>query len=242
MPFYRDQRTDCAACGIFTTTTGTAPNRVFRVEYRTIYFGETSGTPTLNYEVNVYENGSPAFDYTYGLVNSTTTTGRITSIGVQQNTTVFTQFACDTTGQNPPVATGQTLTASLAPCGSPTPTPTATATSTGTPSPTPTCPPGGTPGPWTQAAPVTVDHYGGFMDSDGTVAYEGGGYSFSVGDNTNQFGKFNPSTNTWTPLAPVPDLINAEASGVYAPNVNKLFVFGGDSPERGHSGQYDAYL
>ena len=80
---------------------------------------------------------------------------------------------------------------------------------------------------------MTVDHYGGFMDSDGTVAYEGGGYSFSVGDNTNQFGKFNPSTNTWTPLAPVPDLFNAEASGVYAPNVNKLFVFGGDSPNAG---------
>ena len=121
MPFYRDQRTDavsgCTGCGIFTTTTGTAPNRVFRVEYRTTYFGETSATPTLNYEVNVYENGSPAFDYTYGLVNSTITAGRITSIGVQQNTTLFTQFACDTTGQSPPVATGQKLTATLPPCG-----------------------------------------------------------------------------------------------------------------------------
>ena len=39
--------------------------------------------------------------------------------------------------------------------------------------------------------------------------------------------------NTWTPLAPVPDLNNAEASGVYAPNVNKLFVFGGDDPVSG---------
>ena len=56
-PFTSDQRTDCTSCGIFTTTTGTAPNRVFRAEYRTIYFGETSGTPTLNYEVNIYENG-----------------------------------------------------------------------------------------------------------------------------------------------------------------------------------------
>src|SRR6202035_3289455 len=64
----------------------------------------------------------------------------------------------------------------------PTASPTATATATGTPSPTPTCSAGGTPGPWTQAAPVAVDHYGGFMDSDGTVAHEGGGYSFSVGD------------------------------------------------------------
>ena len=113
--------------------------------------------------------------------------------------------------------------------GGASPTPTAT----GTPSATPTCAPGGTPGPWTQAAPVAVDHYGGFMDSDGTVAYEGGGYSFSVGDNTNEFGKFDPVANTWTPLAPVPDLFNAEASGVYAPNVNKLFVFGGDSPNAG---------
>ena len=115
------------------------------------------------------------------------------------------------------------------PCGTPSPTPTAS----GTPSATPTCPPGGTPGPWTQAAPVAVDHYGGFMDSDGTFAYEGGGYSFSAGGTINEFGKFNPATNTWTPLAPVPDLFNAEASGVYAPNVNKLFVFGGDDPTTG---------
>src|SRR6476659_5601494 len=118
MPFYRDQRTDavsgCTGCGIFTTTTGTAPNRVFRVEYRTTYFGETSATPTLDYEVNLYESGSPAFDYTYGLINGTTTTGRITSIGVQKNTTLFTQYACDSTGQAPPVATGQKLTASVA--------------------------------------------------------------------------------------------------------------------------------
>ena len=71
------------------------------------------------------------------------------------------------------------------------------------------------------------------MDSDGTFAYEGGGYSFSAGGTINQFGKFNPATNTWTPLAPVPDLNNAEASGVYAPNVNKLFVFGGDDPTTG---------
>ncbi len=115
------------------------------------------------------------------------------------------------------------------PCGTPSPTPTATATTSGTPSATPTCPPGGSPGPWTQAAPVAIDHYGGFMDSDGTFAYEGGGYSFTTSGNINQFGKFNPATNTWTPLAPVPDLNNGEASGVYAPNVNKLFVFGGEN-------------
>ena len=71
------------------------------------------------------------------------------------------------------------------------------------------------------------------MDSNGTVAWEGGGYSFSAGGTINQFGRFDPVANTWTPLAPVPDLANAEASGVYAPNVNKLFVFGGDDPTTG---------
>ena len=30
------------------------------------------------------------------------------------------------------------------------------------------------------------------MDSDGTFAYEGGGYSFSAAGNINEFGKFNP--------------------------------------------------
>ena len=48
--------------------------------------------------------------------------------------------------------------------------------------------------------PVAIDHYGGFMDSDGTFAYEGGGYSFTTSGTINQFGKFNPATNTWTPL------------------------------------------
>ena len=88
---------------------------------------------------------------------------------------------------------------------------------------------GCTPGPWTQAAPVAIDHYGGFMDSNGAFAYEGGGYSFSMAGNINQFGRFDPVANTWTPLAVVPDLNNGEASGVYAPNVNKLFVFGGEN-------------
>ena len=48
-----------------------------------------------------------------------------------------------------------------------------------------------------------------------------------LADNINEFGKFDPVANTWTSLAPVPDLNNGMASGVYAPNVNKLFVFGG---------------
>src|SRR5207249_2184898 len=71
-PYWADQCTDntggcgttCINCGIFTTTTGTAPNRVFYVEYRTsYYFG-----PLLDYEVALYENGSPPFRYIYNSI------------------------------------------------------------------------------------------------------------------------------------------------------------------------------
>jgi hypothetical protein len=194
MPFYRDQRTDavsgCTGCGIFTTTTGTAPNRVFRVDYRTTYFGETSATPTLNYEVNLYESGSPAFDYTYGLVNSTTTTGRITSIGVQENTTLFTQFACDPTGQSPPVATGQKLTATLQACGSPTPTPTPTTTAT------PSCTPG-----WSAGAnlpSVGVRSVGVYFPANGRFYAMGGRSADTAGSDFMHPFEYNPGTNSWT--------------------------------------------
>ena len=61
MPYYGDQRTDntpatnCTDCGIFTVTTGTAPNRIFTIEYGTIYFSQTNTTHTLDYEVNLYK-------------------------------------------------------------------------------------------------------------------------------------------------------------------------------------------
>ena len=179
------------------------------MEYRTTYFGETSTTPTLNYEVNVYENGSPAFDYTYGLVNSTITTGRITSIGVQQNTTLFTQFACDTTGQSPPVATGQKLTATLAPCGSPTPTPTPTTTAS------PVCSPAG----WSAGAPLPtpgVRAAGVYFPANGKFYSMGGRASDTAGNEFTHPFEYDPNTNTWTTKAATyPDnLVNNIACGV----------------------------
>src|SRR4029079_15597334 len=49
-PYWDDQRTDanagCAGfpggtCGIFTSVTGTAPNLIFNIEWRTVYFAAT---------------------------------------------------------------------------------------------------------------------------------------------------------------------------------------------------------
>ena len=131
--------------GIFTSISGTAPNRIFNVEYRTAYYnsGQTTGIP-LNFEVRLYE-GQTAFDVIYGTVPPTFTppSARILSVGVQRtNTTQFTLEGCDATGGgSPPVSTGQLYHYTLgAACPSPTPvaTPTSTATATATATATPT--------------------------------------------------------------------------------------------------------
>jgi hypothetical protein len=114
---------------------------VFTVEFKTIYFGETSTTPTLDYEVNFYESGATPFDYTYGVIAPTTQTGRITSIGTQNSITLFKQFACDATGQTPPVTSGQRLSWTFGACASPTPGTSPTPGITPTPSVAPSCPP-----------------------------------------------------------------------------------------------------
>ena len=63
-PYWGDQRTDnitpTTGCGIFTSVSGTAPNRIFNIEYRTIFFGETTArAPTQNYEVRLFEGRAP---------------------------------------------------------------------------------------------------------------------------------------------------------------------------------------
>ena len=67
-PYWDDQRTDansgCSAfpggtCGIFTSVTGSAPNRIFNIEWRTVYFADANST--ANYELRLYE-GQTHFD------------------------------------------------------------------------------------------------------------------------------------------------------------------------------------
>ena len=153
-PHWDDQRTDaqtgCASfpggvCGIFTAVTGSAPNRTFVVEWRTVYFAST--TTTANYEVLLHE-GSSNFEVVYGTLAGG---GTGATAGVQQGMgTQFTQFACNTalannTQVNYTLGTcgTPTATATNTPTNTPMNTPTATATTTGTP--TATCTPLGTP-------------------------------------------------------------------------------------------------
>jgi hypothetical protein len=144
LPYWDDQRTDanpgCSSfpggtCGIFTSVTGSAPNRIFNIEWRTVYYASTS--QTANYELRLYE-GQTHFDVIYGNValgNSSATAG------VQQNDTAFDQYFCNGSGG---AATGgqsyilQACSPSPTPTASPSATPTATATATATPTATPT--------------------------------------------------------------------------------------------------------
>ena len=142
-PYWTDQVTDQTGGGIFTTTTGTAPNRIFYIEWRTQYYNQPQ---TVNYEIALYESADPPFQFIYNII---TPAGIANDselvVGVKKDEASFTQYGCDPTGgQNPPVSSGLCLTASV-PCGTPTPTPTATVTPTATPTPTATVTPSATP-------------------------------------------------------------------------------------------------
>jgi hypothetical protein len=156
-PYWADQctsncgNTACTGCGIFTTTTGTAPDRIFYIEFRTQYFNQT--TDVLDYEIALYENGTPPFRYIYNhIVPAPVNNDSQLVIGVKQDDAVFTQYSCDASGgRRPPRQITRpcrrgkcrSLSATFLSCATPTPTPTTTATPTtsatptGTPTPTP---------------------------------------------------------------------------------------------------------
>jgi hypothetical protein len=148
LPYWDDQRTDanpgCSGfpggiCGIFTSTTGSAPNRIFNIEWRTVYYRDA--TSPVNYELRLYE-GQTHFDVIYGTV---TLGNSDATAGVQKNDTDFDQYFCSGSGG---AATGgqsyilQTCSPSPTPTASPSATATATATASATPTatarPTPT--------------------------------------------------------------------------------------------------------
>src|SRR4029077_20139634 len=70
-----------------------------------------------------------------------------------------------------------------------------------TPTPTPTCTPGNN--QWSEVAPYPFAARGPFVVSDGTFYYTGGGYD-GANVHSDVF-KYDPTANTYTPLASAPD-------------------------------------
>lgn len=122
-PYWTDLFTDCGGCGVFTSVSGSTPDRIFNIEWRAAY---ALGGGSANFEVRLYE-GQSRFDIVYGQLDQG---GGIATVGVQKGTgSQYTQFGCNNAALSP----GLQLTFSQASC--PTSTPTNTPTNTPTISP-----------------------------------------------------------------------------------------------------------
>ncbi len=109
-PYWTDQCTaaclnaTCTGCGIFSSTSGTAPHRIFNVEYRTRYYNSGGDGIPLNYEVRLFE-GELRYEVVYDVVNTfTPPSARSLSTGVQLDNGAgnSTLFGCDSTGGSAP--------------------------------------------------------------------------------------------------------------------------------------------
>jgi N-acetylneuraminic acid mutarotase len=134
-PYWGDQCTNeagcgggesCTGCGIFTTTTGSSPNQIFYIEWRTQYYNQS--TTLLSYEVALYENGTPPFSFIYNnIVPAGAPNDSQLVVGQKFDEACFTEIGCDTTGGTaPPVSSGQAFDAVAAATPTPTPTPACT--------------------------------------------------------------------------------------------------------------------
>ena len=130
LPHWDDMLLTGTNQGIYTSTSGTAPNRIFNIEWTGGYF---SGGGTADFEVRLYETTNQ-IDLVYGVV---TQTGTSATIGLQKDTgSVINQFSCNTST----LSTGFRVTYVPTTCGTPSPSPTVSP-STPTPSPTPSASP-----------------------------------------------------------------------------------------------------
>ena len=144
-PYWDDLYLVNSGFGIFTSISGTAPNRIFNIEWRAQYF---PGSGSAGFELRLYE-GQTRFDVIYGTVTGGNTSA---TAGVQKNDTAFDQYFCNGAGM--PATGGQSYI--LTPCTSPSPTPTGDAAESYShgyrhATPTPTAPATATP-----TAPATA--------------------------------------------------------------------------------------
>jgi photosystem II stability/assembly factor-like uncharacterized protein len=194
MPYWDDLfiSSEPGGYGVFTSTTGVAPNRIFNIEWRA---GQSNGGAAVNFEIRLYEDQTNGrFDFVYGNVGNLATGA---TIGVQEDffgrwtqhscnpaqisnglQITFTRPACALTPIPPtstrtatPTITGTPPT--VTPTRTPTRTRTSTTTATVTNTPTPTLSATSTspatqtplPGTWQQQAPkpTSLDINGVFM-------------------------------------------------------------------------------
>jgi len=128
-PYWDDLYLVNSGFGIFTSISGSAPNRIFNIEWRAQYF---PGSGSAGFELRLYE-GQLRFDVIYGTLTNGNTSA---TAGVQRDNTFFTQYFCN--GSGGAATGGQSYFYIPPPCPTPTPSATPSPTATFTPTPTPT--------------------------------------------------------------------------------------------------------
>src|SRR6266496_148322 len=113
-------------CGIFTSVSGTAPNRILNIEWHAVR--RENGALRANFEVRLYENHpNKRFDVIYGVIQPYPFSFNLFTAGVQGSTGFFSQDFCNVP---PPQNVSNTYT--MPSCATPTPTVTPTTRVTNT--------------------------------------------------------------------------------------------------------------
>jgi hypothetical protein len=90
LPYWDDLFTVNSGFGIFTSVSGSAPNRIFNIEWRAQYY---PGSGNANFEVRLYE-GQSRFDVIYGAL----TNGNTSATAGVQKVSDFDQYFCNGSG------------------------------------------------------------------------------------------------------------------------------------------------
>jgi hypothetical protein len=94
LPNWTDLVTDCTGCGIYTSLSGTEPNRIFNIEWRAGYF---KGGGSANFEARLYE-GTGVFDFVYGHMDDP---GTSSTVGAQnEGASAYARYSCNAGGLN----------------------------------------------------------------------------------------------------------------------------------------------
>ncbi len=198
-PYWDDLRTDTTGsctpgpCGVYTSISGSAPNRTFYIEWRAFYF---SGSGSANFEISLHEDRAN-FEVIEGVLDGG---GTSATVGVQDGGTRYTECECDTG-----IPSNMTVVFTLGTCGSVTVTPVSTMTRTNTPSgstPTRTSTPCGTGGGWAAgpSMPSPLVRGVGVWYTNGLNRFYvmGGRSSDSAGSDLQNPRYYDPASNTWT--------------------------------------------
>ncbi|HKP52938.1 MAG TPA: dockerin type I domain-containing protein [Chloroflexia bacterium] len=196
-------------CGIFTSTTGVAPNRIYNIEWRAVRYDGGR----VNFTVQLYE-GQRRLDVTYGQVANV---GANAVVGLQKGQgSEFVQYSCNSSELYPTLSLSFTYLACPTPtpcplCPTATSTSTNTATVTNTPTSTHTAGPSNTPTVTRTPAPGDNNWDGRFgtlgLDAparaqviSGTNVYVGGQFTTAGGVTVNGVARWDITTGQWSAL------------------------------------------